>query len=71
MTPCRLGLVTQNCVLTADLNQVPKESFKKKTTRAGKEYVEIHYKLVVAVAAKMTFALQVGGKEISQVGAEY
>ena len=63
--------VVKNCTLTADLNKVPKELFKTKRSKSGQEYVELHYKLLVSVAAKMTFSLQVAGKEICQVNAEY
>ena len=61
----------QNCTLIADLNKVPKELFKSKRSRSGEDYVELHYKLLVSVAAKMTFSLQVAGNEICQVDAEY
>ena len=66
-----LGVVTQNCTLTADLNKVPKDQFKKKRKTTGEEYLELHYKLLVSVAAKMTFSLQVAGKKFGHVGAEY
>ena len=61
----------QNCTLTADLNKVPRDKFKQKTTKTGVRYIELHYKLMVSVAAKMTFSLQVAGNEICQVGADY
>lgn len=57
--------------MTADLNKVPRELFKTKMSKTGEEYIELHYKLLVSVAAKMTFSLQVAGKEICQVDAEY
>ena len=66
-----LGVTVQNCTLTADLNQVPKELFKKKKSKTGENYTELHYKLMVSVAAKMTFSLQVAGKVIGRVLADY
>ena len=45
--------------------------FKIKRSKTGEQYMELHYKLMVSVAAQMTFSLQVAGKEICQVGCDY
>lgn len=50
---------------------MPRDKFKHKTSKTGERYIELHYKLMVSVAAKMTFSLQVEGNEICQVGADY
>ncbi|KAI1359876.1 actin-like ATPase domain-containing protein [Xylaria arbuscula] len=61
-----------NCTLKADLSEVNKDLFKKKTGKDGKDYVDIHYNLAISTdAANMRFSLEIDGKDLGSVDASY
>jgi hypothetical protein len=61
-----------NCVLTSDLRSVDESKFKKCVSRKGIPYYEVHYDLVVTIQpAVMKFSLEIRGKEMGSVTANY
>ena len=68
----RKGLTRTNCVLKADLRSVDRSEFKAKTSPSGVGYVEVWYKLGVKIKpANMEFSLEINGKEMGKVEANY
>lgn len=61
-----------NCLLTADLRTVDKEQFRKRMGLDGRTYYDIYYDLVVTIQpAIMKFSLEIMGKEMGSVDANY
>jgi hypothetical protein len=68
-----LGLTATNCKLTADLRNVDRSQFPKKTGADGLQYVLVYYDLVVSIqtGAVMKFSCEIKGKEMGTVIAKY
>ena len=61
-----------NCVLTADLSSVNRAEFKKRQGADGQAYYDVHYDLAITIQpATMKFALEIKGKEMGTVQANY
>jgi hypothetical protein len=61
-----------NCELTADLRTVDKSEIKKRLGQDGKTYHDVFYDLAVTIKpAIMKFALEIKGKEIGSIEANY
>ncbi len=61
-----------NCTLKADLTPVNEDLFVKQKGRDGKQYVYIHYHLVLSTdAANMRFSLEFSGKDMGSMDASY
>ncbi|TVY51093.1 Heat shock 70 kDa protein 12B [Lachnellula cervina] len=61
-----------NCFLTADLSKVDRSHFKKRVGADGIDYVDVYYDLVITMKpAVMKFSLEIRGKEIGSVSANY
>ncbi|KAI1750185.1 actin-like ATPase domain-containing protein [Xylaria castorea] len=61
-----------NCTLKADLSTVDSDLFVKRKGKDGKDYVDIHYSLVLSTdAANMKFSLEFAGKDIGSMDASY
>jgi len=61
-----------NCVLTADLTKVDRSQFKRRVGHDGGVYYDIFYELAVTMQpANMKFALEMNGKEMGSVDANY
>jgi hypothetical protein len=67
------GLTAINCKLTADLRNVDRSQFIKKTGADGLQYVLVYYDLVVSIqtGAVMKFSCEIKGKEMGTVIAKY
>lgn len=66
------GVTKLNCTLTCDLSSVDRQYFKKRTGVDGRAYVDVHYDLVVTTkSAMMKFSLEVQGRELGSVEANY
>lgn len=64
--------VKPNCVLRSDLRNVDRSNFKQRTSRSGMPCWDVHYYLVVTISsAVMKFSLEIEGKEIGSVEANY
>ena len=61
-----------NCTMKADLSAVDPKHFLHKTDKNGVEYVDIGYDLVMTLeSAIMKFSLEIDGKELGSVYAQY
>ncbi|KAI0452962.1 actin-like ATPase domain-containing protein [Xylaria acuta] len=61
-----------NCTLKADLSTVNGDLFEKRKGKDGKDWVVIHYNLVLSTdAANMRFSLEFDGKDIGSMEASY
>jgi hypothetical protein len=60
-----------NCTLTADLRNVDRTKFKKRTGVDGKQWVDVHYSLIVRTGATLRFSMEFLGEEIGGMEASY
>lgn len=61
-----------NCILTADLRNVDKTQLRKRLGLDGQSYWDVYYDLVVTIQpAIMKFSLEIKGKEMGSVEANY
>lgn len=61
-----------NCMLIADLRNVDKSLFKRRVGLDRKEYLDVDHDVVVSInEAVMKFSLEIGGKEMGAVEANY
>ncbi|PQE04134.1 hypothetical protein CJF31_00003249 [Rutstroemia sp. NJR-2017a BVV2] len=61
-----------NCMLTSDLRTVDKAQVRKRMGLDGKTYYDVYYDLVVTIQpAIMKFSLEIMGKEMGSVDANY
>lgn len=66
------GTTRSNCNLPADLRGADLSKFKKRIGTNGLTYFDVHYDLAVTIApAVMKFSLEMDGKEMGTVNANY
>lgn len=66
------GVTKTNCVLKSDLRSMDRSLLREVVGVDGKNYVDVNYSLVVTLSsAIMKFSLEVKGKEMGSVTAEY
>ncbi|KFA66207.1 hypothetical protein S40285_05120 [Stachybotrys chlorohalonatus IBT 40285] len=64
--------ISQNCTLTANLQEVPRTKFEQKTDKYGGPYYRVSYNLVISIdSALMSFSLELDGKKYGSVEAKF
>ncbi|KAL8671694.1 MAG: hypothetical protein Q9168_003816 [Polycauliona sp. 1 TL-2023] len=66
------GVTSTNCRMTANLTSIGEQHFHRRTGLDGTPYVDVHYDLVISTkTAIMKFSLEVDGKEMGSIEANY